>query len=127
MKNCCILLFACLLLGCSKRAPTPPPPSSEDVYAVQDSIRRSLLLRISLAQMEISRQAEMMRRRAYHADRKLAEQLKLKITAAERAAVALGSQSTLLLNDSLPSDWLDIQQRTDLIIEEVSRTLQTVF
>jgi hypothetical protein len=97
------------------------------VYAVQDSIRQSLLLRISLAQMEINRQAEMMRRRAYHADRKLAEQLKLKITAAERAATALETQSALLLNDSLPSNWLEIQQRTNLIIEEASRTLQTVF
>lgn len=114
-----------LLTACSGRAPSSPRPGSEDVFAAQDSIRVSLLLRISQAQMELDRQAEMMRRRAYNAEKKLADRLNRKIAAAELALVELEAQSALLLADSVPSNWLEIQEKTDLIIQKASRTLQT--
>ena len=119
------VLTVALFSACFERSPGPPPPGKDDVLHVQDSIRNEILLRITYAQMEINRQTEMMRRRAYNANPKSAARLNRKIVAAEAAYEDLEQKSALLSNDSIPSNWLEIKMETDILIERASRLLQT--
>ncbi|MCB0569638.1 MAG: hypothetical protein KDC66_07750 [Phaeodactylibacter sp.] len=120
-----VFLFPLLFAACFERAPGPPPPGSDEVLEVEDSIRGEILLRISFARMEINRQTEMMRRRAYNADAKTARRLNRRIAEAEAAYLELEHKSALLASDSLPSNWLELKQQTDILLESTARLLQT--
>ena len=115
-----------LLFGC-RGQDNRQPPGREEVFAVRDSMRNLLLLRLSRAQMEINRQVEAMKNRAYDADRATARRLNQKIANVERSYNKLEKQVQLLQEDSLQGDWIRLEQETELLIIEVSRELETSF
>lgn len=121
------LFLALLLLPACKEQDGRREPGAEDVFAVQDSIRNVLLLRIGRAQQEINRQVEAMRNRAYDADKATAQRLNQKIAIVEKAYEKLQRQTQRIEGDSLLGDWGLLEQETELIIIEVSRALETPF
>ena len=127
MNRIFLPIAACFaLLVCSCTIPSDkPPPGEQEVYQVQDSLRRELLLRISHARMEINRQAEMMSRRAYSADKATARSLNQKIATIREAYEELEEKTAVLEQDSLMDRWMVTKQEADLILGRVSRTLQT--
>ena len=122
----CILAGILLLFSC-RGQDNRQPPGREEVFAVRDSMRNLLLLRLSRAQMEINRQVEAMKNRAYDADRATARRLNQKIANVERSYNKLEKQVQLLQEDSLQGDWIRLEQETELLIIEVSRELETSF
>ena len=123
------LLLLALLFGewsCQGRDGRQPP-GRDEVFAVRDSMRSVLLLRIGQAQQEINRQVESMRNRAYDADNATARRLLQKMTDAEKAYQELEQQAQLLAQDSLIGDWPMLEQETELLIIKVSRQLEVSF
>lgn len=120
------LLGAFLLFSCKKPAPKEPP-GSDDVFAVRDSIRQEMLLRIGHVQQEINRRVEAMSNRAYDADRATARRLNQKIAAARRSYQDLERQTQLIMNDSMMEEWIKLRRETELIILRASHELDIIF
>ena len=122
-----LLLAGFLLIGSCTGRDSSRPPGRDEVFAVRDSMRTGLLLRIGRAQQEINRQAEAMRNRAYDADRATARRLNEKIDAIEKSYEKLEQQARLLREDSLMGDWILMEQETELLIIEAGRELGVSF
>ena len=123
--NC--LLLGLLLFSSCKGRDNRKQPGRDEVFAVRDSMRTELLLRIGQAQQEINRRVEAMRNRAYDADKATARSLNQKITTIERSYEKLEQQTARLTSDSLMGDWMLLEQETEILIIEVSRELETSF
>ena len=122
----CILLGLLVAFSCKGRD-NRKPPGREEVFAVRDSMRNELLLRIGRAQQEINRRVEAMRNRAYDADKAAARRLNQKIIEVERSYEKLEQQAQRLTADSLMGDWMLLEQETEILIIKVSRQLETSF
>ena len=122
----CILLGLLVAFSCKGRD-NRKPPGREEVFAVRDSMRDELLLRIGRAQQEINRRVEAMRNRAYDADKAAARRLNQKIIEVERSYEKLEQQAQRLTADSLMGDWMLLEQETEILIIKVSRQLETSF
>ena len=123
--NC--LLLGLLLFSSCKGRDNRKQPGRDEVFAVRDSMRTELLLRIGQAQQEINRQAEAMKNRAFDADQATARRLNQKARTVETAYEKLERQAQILVADSLMGDWSILEQETELLINEVSRELKTPF
>lgn len=121
----------CVCLSVSLSAcfdpPKAPAPNEEDVYEIQDSICNEMLLRISRARQEINRQYEQFWRRSVNAEKPLVNQLKTKMQTLEKLDAALLEKMDALQNDSLRREWLQLQQELDVLMIELSHTLQVRF
>ncbi|HMQ49435.1 MAG TPA: hypothetical protein PKA00_18215 [Saprospiraceae bacterium] len=126
LKHFLFVYLWCAISACFE-PPKTPAPSDEEVYAIQDSICNEMLLRISRARQEINRQYEQFWRRSVNAEKPLANQLKTKMQTLEKLDAALLEKLDALQNDSLRREWLPIQQELDVIMIEVSHTLQVRF
>ncbi|MCB0587137.1 MAG: hypothetical protein KDD06_17685 [Phaeodactylibacter sp.] len=126
-KGLLILFLGGLFLPWNCKQDNRQPPGREEVFAIRDSLRNELLLRIGRAQQEINRQAEAMKNRAFDADQATARRLNQKARTVETAYEKLERQAQILVADSLMGDWSILEQETELLINEVSRELKTPF
>lgn len=122
-----ICFLAGLLLAGCKGQDNRKPPGSEDVFAVRDSIRMELFLRIGRAQQEANRQLEALNNRAYDAAPKTARRLRQKIADIERSREELNLQIQRLQQDSLLDDWSLMKQETEQLIFKAGKTLDISF
>lgn len=99
------------------------PPTDEDVYAVRDSIRTTLLLRLGNALQAINHRSEMMRRRAYSEPEAKARKLRRTIEQVERDYKVLEARLQLLRQDSVLGDWYQQQEKIEIKLREVGYTL----
>ena len=122
-----ICFMAGLLLAGCKGRDNRTPPGSEEVFAIRDSIRSELFLRLGRAQQEINRQLEALRNRAYDADRKTARRLNHNISAIENDREALKHQREILQQDTLLHDWSLLEQETELLLNRAGHRLGVSF
>jgi len=99
------------------------PPTDEEVYAVRDSIRTTLLLRLGNALQAINHRSEMMRRRAYSEPEAKARQLRRTVEQVEEDYKALEARLQLLQQDSVLGDWYQQQEEIEIKLREVAYTL----
>lgn len=120
-----LLLLSAFLWACAP-LPGPPPADEEDLYEIRDSIRTTMLFRLGKAKLEVNRQAEMMRRRAYSEPKKKARQLRKKAADMEKAYLELDEWVELIENDSTMGQWYEHRQRINIFIEHIGYSLNTI-
>jgi hypothetical protein len=120
-----LLLLSICQWACTP-LPDPPPADEEDLYEIRDSIRTTILFRLGKAKLEINRQAEMMRRRAYSEPEKEARRLRKKAAEMEKAYLELDEWVELIEHDSTMGQWYEHRQRINIFIEQIGYSLNTI-
>ena len=120
-----LVLLSVYIWSCAP-LPDPPPANEEDLYEIRDSIRTTMLFRLGKAKLEINRQAEMMRRKAYSEPKKEARRLRKKAEEMEKAYLELDEWVELIENDSTMGQWYEHRQRINIFIEHIGYSLNTI-
>ena len=120
-----LVLLSVYIWSCAP-LPDPPPANEEDLYEIRDSIRTTMLFRLGKAKLEINRQAEMMRRRAYSEPKKEASRLRKKAEEMEKAYLELDEWVELIENDSTMGQWYEHRQRINIFIEHIGYSLNII-
>ncbi|TXB68899.1 hypothetical protein [Phaeodactylibacter luteus] len=103
------------------------PPGSEDVFAVRDSIRNVLLLRLGEAKQAINRRSEMLERKAYSVGSREAKALRAEAAQLEKYYQQLNARSQVLEQDSILGQWFSQQGALEVELLEVSQALGQPF
>jgi hypothetical protein len=122
-----ITFLLLLLFGACTPDPPLPPPTADDLYQVRDSIRTEMLFRLGKAKLEINRQAEMMRRRAYSEPAKKARQLRKDAERMEKAYTKVDNWITTIETDSTMGEWYANRQKMNILLEHIGHSLNTIF
>jgi len=121
-----IAICATLLSISACQMPADPPPNSDDLYELRDSIRSEISLRLGNAKQEINRQAEMMRRRAWSEDKQTAARLRKKAERMEAKYEELDAWVDSLKNDSVMGDWYLHRQKINILLDDLGIELNTL-
>lgn len=122
-KICCLLFLLLFLLPQCQPIDDRKPPDSEDVFAVRDSIREAMLLRLGEAMQEINRQTEKKRRKAYSVPPREAKQLREQAEYLEGQYQRLSRRAQRLKQDSVLGQWYQELNQLEVQLLDLSQTM----